>query len=255
MLPNAKSFLISSVYPPPSACSDWISLFEEELSVAPTTGLEYILIGDFNIDIALSSNTKWMNLVQLFDLTQLVSTPTRVIQTSSTIIDHIYTSNPENITETFVPYYTISDYFPVCFSRKVNAKISKPDHITTSYRCFKTFDENLFLTDLSSCLEHFKSDRSTVDEDFAAWHSVIIQCLDKHAPIKIKRVKSSRHPAWYVPEIGKARKLRDKYKRLNNWPDFKKYRNKTRNLIRDAKRKHFTDSVETSKALTASGST
>ena len=56
-LPNAKPFLISSVYRPPSACSDWISLFEEELSVAQTTGLEYILIGDFNIDIALSSNT------------------------------------------------------------------------------------------------------------------------------------------------------------------------------------------------------
>ena len=88
MLPNAKPFLISSVYRPPSTCSDWISLFEEELSVAQTTGLEYILIGDFNIDIALSSNTKWMNLVQLFDLTQLVSTPTRVTQTSSTIIDH-----------------------------------------------------------------------------------------------------------------------------------------------------------------------
>ena len=127
-----------------------------------------------------------MNLGQLFDLTQLVSTPTRVTQTSSTIIDHIYTSNPENITETFVSYYAISDHFPVCFSTKVNAKISKPDHITTSYRCFKTFDENLFLTDLSSCLEHFKSDRGTVDEDFAACHSVIVQCLDKHAPIKIK---------------------------------------------------------------------
>ena len=189
-----------------------------------------------------------MNLVQLFDLTQIVSAPTRVTQTSSTVIDHIYTSNPENISETIVPYYAMSDHFPVCFSRKVNTKILKPNHITTSYRCFKKFDENLFLTDLSSCLEHFKSDRSTVNEDFAAWHSMFIQCLDKHAPIKIKRVKFSRLPAWYVPEIGEARKLRDKYKHLKNWPEYKKYRNKTRNLIRDAKHKHFTDSIETSKS-------
>ena len=149
-LPNSKPFLICSVYRPPSACSDCINLFEEELSIAQTTGLEFILIGDFYIDIMsqVSLNTKWMNLIQLFDLTQLVSSPTRVTQSSSTIIDHVYTSNPEkNITETFVPHYAIIDHFPVCLSRKV--KISKPNHITTSYRCFKKFDEILFLTDLS----------------------------------------------------------------------------------------------------------
>ena len=113
-------------------------------------------MGDFNIDITLSTNSKWMNLIQLFDLSQLISSPTRITQSSSTIIDHIYTSNPENITETFVPHYAISDHFTVCFTRKINANISKSDHITTSYRCFKTFDESLFLTDLTSCLETFE---------------------------------------------------------------------------------------------------
>ena len=93
-----------------------------------------------------------------------------------------------------MPYCVISDHFPVCLSRKVNAKISKPEHITFSYRCFKKFDETFFLNDLSSCLEYFKSDRESVDESFAAWHSVVIQCLDRHAPIKHKRVKSSRLP-------------------------------------------------------------
>ena len=250
-LPNSKPFLICSVYRPPSACSDWVNQFEEELSIAQTTGLEFILMGDINIDITHCINTKWMNLIQLFDLTQLVSSPTRITQSSSTIIDHIYTSNPENITATFVPDYSISDHFPICLSRKVNAKISKPNHITTSYRCFKKFDEGLFLTDLSRCIEHFKTDRNTIDDDFSAWHSVIIQCIDKHAPIKLKRVKSSRLPAWYVPEIGEARKLRDKHKHNNEWSEYKKYRNKTRTLIRNAKCKHFTNSSETSKSTSS----
>ena len=114
---------------------------------------------DFNIDITLSKNSKWMNLIQLFDLTQLISTPTRLTQSSSTIIDYFYTSTPENIAETFVPHYSISGHFPVCFTRKINANISKSGHITTSYRCFKTFDESLFLTDLTSYLEKFKSNR------------------------------------------------------------------------------------------------
>ena len=96
-------------------------------------------------------------------------------------------------------------------------------------------------------LRIFKSDRESVDEDFAAWHSVLIQCLDRHVPIKQKRVNSSRLPVWYVPEIGEARKLRDKFKWLSEWSEYKKYRNKTKNLIRNAKRKYFADSVESLK--------
>ena len=57
---NGKPFLICSVYVP-SASSDWIGAFEEELSIAQTTGLEFILMGDFNIDITHSMN----NLIQL----------------------------------------------------------------------------------------------------------------------------------------------------------------------------------------------
>ena len=110
-------------------------------------------MGDFNSDITHGMKNKWMNLIQLFDLIQLVTSPTRVTHSSSTIIDHVCTSNPENITETFVLYFAISDHFPVCLSRKVNAKISKPENITTSYSCFKKFDETLFMNDPSSCLE------------------------------------------------------------------------------------------------------
>ena len=91
----------------------WIDLFEEELSIAQTTGLEMILMGDFNIDLRSCTNHKWLNLLQLFDLSQLVTEPTRVTQTSSSFIDHVYSSNPENISECFVPFYSISDHFPV----------------------------------------------------------------------------------------------------------------------------------------------
>ena len=60
-------------------------------------------------------------------------------------------------------------------------------------------------------------------------------------------MKSARLPAWYIPEVGEARKARDNYKRLKQWPEYKQYRNKTRSLIRKAKRKHLTDAVEPSK--------
>ena len=93
-------------------------------------------------------------------------------------------------------------------------------------------------------MREFEINRETVDEDFMALHAVIINRLDCHGPIKTRRVISNSLPAWYTPEIGKTQLTRDKCKRLKQWTDYKYYRNKTRNLIRKAKRQHFTSSVE-----------
>ena len=112
-MPNPKPFLICTAYRPPNATSDWIDKLEAELSVAQSSGLELILMGDINIDYRSCSNTKWLQLIQLFDLTQLVTDFTRITPLTATIIDHIYTSNPENIIDCFVPSYAISDHFPV----------------------------------------------------------------------------------------------------------------------------------------------
>ena len=71
-LTDTKPFLICTLYRPPSATSEWIDLFEEELSVAQTTGLEMIIMGDVNIDFQACSNNKWLNFVTPF--TKLLQT-------------------------------------------------------------------------------------------------------------------------------------------------------------------------------------
>ena len=210
-LTNSKPFLICTLYRPPSATSEWIDLLEEELSVAQTTGLEMIIMGDVNIDFQACSNNKWLNLVQLFDLTQLVTKPTRITPYSSTLIDHVYTTNPENISECYVPSYSISDHFPVCFSRKTNCKILKNEHITTTYRSFKKFNEIQFLQDLATDLGPFSDILVDFDinEACSSWIKTIQHQLDHHAPVKSRRVKQKRLPEWSYQEILTTRKLRD----------------------------------------------
>ena len=39
-LPNTRPFLVCTAYPIPNVLSEWIDLFEEELSIAQATGLE-----------------------------------------------------------------------------------------------------------------------------------------------------------------------------------------------------------------------
>ena len=177
-LPNSKPFLICTAYRPPNATSSWIDLLDEELSAAQTTGLEIILMSDINIDLHICSNNKLLHLIQLFDLTQLVTDFTRITSPTATIIDHIYSSNPENIVECFVPSYAISYHFPVCITRKINHKKAKTEHMSTSYRCFKHFNESSFLYDLGSDLESFSLSNSNVDDDLTDWFSIIQKQFD-----------------------------------------------------------------------------
>ena len=195
--------------------------------------------------IILSNHVK--NVFDQNFLFLIVKVPTRVTASSSTIIDHIYTSHPKNITESFVSTCALSDHFPVCFTRKINSKISKLNHITTSYRCFKNFNEEAFISDLASDLNDFSACHSDINDDISNWYGILVKHLDRHAPFKTKRVKTKHLPEWYNDEIAFARKQRDNYKRRKSWSEFKKYRNKVKKLIRSAKRKCFTDSVTNSK--------
>ena len=241
--PNSKPFLLCTIYRPPNAPCDWVDLFEAELSVAQTTGFEIILIGDFNINYLNCSNKKWLHLVELFDLKQMITTPTRVTQNTSSIIDHLYCSNPDYISDCFVPKYSISDHFPICFTRKISSKVKRSCHISTTYRCFKSLNEEAFLADLSEDFCQYSVSESDIETDLTAWYNILLNRLNQHAPIKTKRVKTKRMPPWYNSDIAQARRYRDMNKKLRNWAEYRKYRNLTKSLIRKAKRSHFTASV------------
>ena len=242
-LQNSKPILVCTVYRPPNVHSNWIDLFEEELSIAQTTGLEIILMGDFNIDFTNYANKKWLNILELFDLKQMVTSPTRVTKNSVSLIDHVYSSKPETISDCFVPHYSISDHFPVCITRKINVKVKKSSHTITTYRCFKRFNEEVFLSDLSNEFNNFALSQSVIEDDIDMWYGLFLNQLNKHAPLKTRRVKTKHLPEWFTYEIVHARKLRDYSKRMQNWADYKRYRNLTRTLIRKAKCKHFSKTI------------
>ena len=138
---------------------------------------------DFNIGLNACSNSKFLNMSQIFDLTQFVQKPTRVTQASSTRIDHLYSSHLENITNCFVSTLSISDHFPICFTRKINSKVPQNDQNMASYRCFKHLNEVNFLTEFTHDLETSVNDHETIDPDMAVFSSLIIQQSNKHAPI------------------------------------------------------------------------
>ena len=76
-----------------------MSKFEELLGyITATWDGPIYLTGDINIDILCPSNSnckKYMNVLNQFDLKQIVNKPTRVTKDTASLIDHIIVSHPE----------------------------------------------------------------------------------------------------------------------------------------------------------------
>ena len=155
---NTKPFLICQMYRHPAEKVEWKNRFEKFVENLYNQEREVIIIGDFNRDL-LNDQIKndWLDFTISLGLNQLIIMPTRVNQKSSTLIDHIYTNMPDNITSTCVPNIGISDHHAVFCNRKLNASVPKAIHSTIQYRSYKAFNENDFCNDLKNvCWSHLK---------------------------------------------------------------------------------------------------
>ena len=87
------------MYRPPSSNSDYFKGILDIIEAASLEDKEYVVLGDLNydykIDETLSSNPIHY-IENLYGMTQLISKATRVTMTSSTLIDIILTTAPDN---------------------------------------------------------------------------------------------------------------------------------------------------------------
>ena len=133
---SQKSFLVTYLYRPPQSKASWNTDFSEFVERCYGLNDEIIIFGDFNIDLLNpTSKNRWLdNVTSPLLLNQLISEPTRITNSSRTLIDHIYSSKSDNIAKSGVIKYSLSDHFMIVASREIdrNVKISKQ-------RCKVTF--------------------------------------------------------------------------------------------------------------------
>ena len=247
-LKGNKPILLGFIYRNPDERVDWHDRFDQMMEDVSNYYTDIIIMGDFNIDL-MKPQEKWKRTIQPYNLSQLVYTPTRVTVNSQTLIDHIYTTNPNNIIEVSVPVYGLSDHFPLCLTwSKKGIRIPKCTHKEIYFRSYKTFVSEQFVSDL--CSADFSNIYQYTDPDMAlaAWYDTFLTVFDKHVPPKVRRVKPNAKPVWFNEEIYAAIKYRDKLlattgKDLN----FKKQRNKITAMKRIAKRKYFGELISSRK--------
>ena len=103
--------------------------------------------------------------------------------------NHIYNNCSDKIPECFVAYLVLSDHYPICFTRKFSNAQNKRTHYTIKYRSFTKFDENALLNELSTEIANLNCSQEDSNFYFSIWNNIFISILNKHAPIKEKRIK------------------------------------------------------------------
>ena len=148
-------------------------------------GNEILLLGDFNIDLQ-KTHPRWHSLINSYNLTQCISPPTRLKpnSNSSTLLDHIYTSNIKSLKEICVPVIGVSDHNAVCITwNKTGFKIPKSSHTLVHFRSFKHFELHYFQSDLYS--SHLKNvyGYDNPDDALLFWIDTFLNIVNKHMPL------------------------------------------------------------------------
>ena len=244
--PNSTPLLVCTLYRPPDSCVDWFEQCSEMIDKAYSENKEMVIMGDLNIDWCRphAIPTRWMSIIDAFNLNQIITGVTRTTETSNTCIDHIYVTRPENVRATKVAHIGLSDHFPVCFTRKKTYRDALNCHKTIKYRSCKNLDEAAFLSDLRnvpwSVCETFDDPNDALD----CWYKLFMDIVDTHAPMKERRVKRLKQPDWFTDEIHDAIRERDKHAKHKNYENWRFWRNKVTNLIKKAKCDYYQSFIE-----------
>ena len=246
LAPNTTPILVSFLYRNPSETAEWFDQFVNmyDKLFCKRNHCDVMFLGDFNIDMIKPQPT-WNSITASLGLTQLMKQPSRVTANTATLLDHIYSTNPSSITETSQPDLSISDHNVIsCISHVCCPKSGPKRHTEILFRSFKSFNKNMFLADLSVAPFHLVYNYTDPNDALSVWYNIFLPIIDKHAPLRRKRVKHPKLPPWLEKDIVIAMAERDKLKQEKQFEEYKKLKNRIKNMITKAKERYFEKLIE-----------
>ena len=127
-----KSFLLCTVYRPPSTPMSFLEDLRKSIVDASLLGLNIIITGDLNMNILgnCPDNRALADFCATFNRTQLVKEPTRITESSQTLIGIAFTTNVNIIDTCEIKSSTISYHSLVSLTLKLKAPK------TTLFTCY-----------------------------------------------------------------------------------------------------------------------
>ena len=115
-----------------------------------------------------------------------------------TLIDHLLTSEPQNVIDPGVIKISISDHYLIMGYVKFQTIRSDPKFIES--RSMKHFDPQLFTLHLQNAHWDLQEISDDPNDMVYAWKNLFLEVLDVHAPLRKRRIKNNPSP-WLTPDI------------------------------------------------------
>jgi hypothetical protein len=218
---------------PPREISENYRIFNEEiqqiLSQYSNTNAEFILTGDFNIDLLKMHQKEnvndFMEMLLSHGMLPKITLPTRFAQSSETLIDNCFVKLSSNFAKTtsgillnnisdHQPYFVTFDFLKLTKDKVKYVKVFK--NTTETRLRFKTELERMCSMSLFKTGSH-----DDPNNNYNILNNVIQTALDKHMPTKYMKYKKHKHKKsdWITSGIIRSIKFRDKlYQRLRATP-------------------------------------
>ena len=148
--------------------------------------------GDFNINIDKSNRTntaiEYLNIILSNGALPIITIPTRVTSSSSTIIHHIITNDFKHNLTPFVIQEDMTDHFPIgCFVQNLSPRKQKKVKTVSYYRDKSKFKSEDFCDDVQSkffvyIINMSDLDCDNVNNSFNGFENLLRSIIDDHAP-------------------------------------------------------------------------
>ena len=150
-LPQTRDTYVCTLYRPPSGSVDtFLQLLEEKLVHIYEHGIvDIVILGDMNINTKQPRHydtKKYANSIKLLNLSQLITDPTHITISSSSIIDHVLVNRADMYYQHGVLSLGISGHCLVYCTEK-KAKIQK-SHTYIKCRSYNNFIDADFQKDI-----------------------------------------------------------------------------------------------------------
>ena len=253
---KAKPFIVISWYRPPDTEVKKFDNLECILDQIECENKDVILMGDVNCDLLAQLpscyTVKMTEMARNYHLNQLIDEPTRVTESSRTLIDHIYTSRIDNISESGVLNIGMSDHYIVYAIIGKERKTTHHRHKYSVNRSYNHLNVDMLKTDLRNTNWCNIGKHLNVDDAVNEFESMFLDVADHHAPLRRKRVRHKNPTPWLTADIVEVMRMRDKAKKQASaknspqlWVEYRKLKNKVNIMIKQSKKIYLTDAVKT----------
>ena len=249
-----SKLIIGTIYRPPSSGQDYFDNILDVIQRAMDMSDQVIVMGDLNFDCisGLGSSENQISYIEkLFDMKQLISSPTRVTLNSKSLLDVILTTNCEKHSNNNVIKVTMSDHYCVVTDYHLSDKLKAVNHKQITFRDYRHFCSDDFLNDIEKCeaIVSLDFEDQEIEKRWNQFKLAFLNISNKHAPFRTMRLKDRNNP-WITSEIVRKIYRRDFLKRKAVrkkdpllFAQYRKMRNEITSEIRKKRSKYYNEKL------------